>query len=1647
MSDPWAEPVGSQGGWGAGVTQVRRRVCRVDAFHIPSWVLFRDRRFSFPPDAVPRTTPPRPLRGSALRRVSFARPNPSPGSPPQGTTPRRTSIRASMQNLAGDTENVPLSALAGMSGRAPNKRMTMGGPTMVPYRGGPGSPQGSPLANRSNYPGAPNSPPSAPPSHTYGEPANSGVRTRSMGPPAAVTRGHGAPPRGEVSDGGGDPWGQGTNWQLDSNAAKAQAQRRRQTSFVPGTGSTAQAPMTNQYGQYAQGRPRTGSTRTEDEFHNTQEEFHSVPSSPWGSPAKANGQALHKNSDNGVYNDGRGIGSPPSAPPPPGGSPMRAWPGAGATHGYGTPARLGDQGNARSGQAERERSVSAPVTRVGSPDKHGNPGQEGYGDEDGRREHGSYQRDDDAYRGNQPYPTHHQTRPRHNRVDSGSGEYPDARDASRVTPVAASKVKVTAPPMSPTHPVYAKQQQHASLKTNAKSQSLYAGPNALIGVPVMNQVALAGAAPDGCYLGGWRGDERARILAYEACLQACLEGSLGSNAPQHKVDMAVHFLADRCAELRRGFGMDGILVGSRGNAGTLLGGAKDKDGGKAQGASGRDKAGPGMDVGVGGQRWAGVTVDVTEVSITTRGWKRFTGGVDPRDVYAAAKERGARAAAAVATATPHARGDICRVRACADGDGKRHSSFAASPSSGGGGDSATLHVGCGDARIRLATGDDALAFEVDLGQGKIAFCKPSLEDVSRMAGEGRNIVELPLRYANGKEKGYLRFTAHLEPIGGYDWGAPLTTLDYGNQGESRGDVGGAGFGSAVEGNGWSAAGNGPLPPSAAYDVALNASLRALGFHRRRLALHGPWAWLLRELSELQGVSPNHTSLRYVRHVLAVATPTADCLALILDHLAPCLREHASGGLTATEMNALDGIRTAVEQLVGVCFQNYKNLSEDEPRGIAKALPETQPAPALAIAVELSRILQRDPTSPEALRQLQTHLQTAARACYRRHHSVFLGDRNRNENEVSDPSDPGHARLFAGLSQMCLGLCRELGVDHQIQDAEVLPGRTLLPQIAAGVYCVEASACVSKMLSSNPPPAPPGAEAIDLVDALCELQEAAVAADVSDEYDGAGKKPGGHHPPYPGANGSPAAVALDPKQIFAPHVASWIEAARETLLHACVSALGKHGVGGVAMEEAYGEARCALEGFERVVGRWPDAAVNLEEVLADADRLLLHRIGAAADETKQATSAGGLFRGYVPSGNNGHANENGNRDPRSTFTNANRAGFNRVSVASAFAANSRHPGTVRESVRFTGHTLRRAPAFGAGNGNGAHGNDTGICEERQIGSPSSKTTNSNAANGALHRLRAGKAAAASALLKAARGKFTDRGGGDRASEKRHGSPGTVEEGYVPPELAAALTALKAMEVLRPEVGQRLVTWVAAAGGGQRAAGDTFGRRSAEVLGELRAQYAGHLRRAVGLVTNAGPSLLEALRQSATRPAPSARPVRRPTGGAFGRGDGTAATSPMRSPRKECDGDDLVLSDAEDAEMNNGNDLEASAEAASRDELDLVVAPVLHHVECVVDGLLNAIPQRRALVGVLRGLWSNYGQQSLKFVEEDLRQRSSWRLRLMATGASDRVSVAISGAIRDALGHDVKEKDLEPPQSMKKLADFMSEGSAEESVSVY
>ena len=479
-----------------------------------------------------------------------------------------------------------------------------------------------------------------------------------------------------------------------------------------------------------------------------------------------------------------------------------------------------------------------------------------------------------------------------------------------------------------------------------------------------------------------------------------------------------------------------------------------------------------------------------------------------------------------------------------------------------------------------------------------------------------------------------------------------------------------------------------------------------------------------------------------------------------------------------------------------------------------------------------------------------------------------------------------------------------------------------------------------------------------------------------------------------------------------------------------------------MDEAYADAHRALEGFERVVMRWPDAATQLERVLADADRLLLNRVGAFADESgggnhhgsHHTGGGGGLFRAYGGVG--------ASADPGRSGLHGHRG--------------------VRESARFTGHNLQRPPlsAYGGGAQNGSTARNAGggrthhharmdaVSEESEARAPAaSPAPKATTVHGALHRLRAGKAAAAAAMRQARHAAESARRGFGVGSTKAKfgasggaewGVAGCAEDGYVPAELAAALTALKSMEVLRPEVNQRLAQWVDAAGGGRRAAGEEFGRRSSEVLGELRAQYAALLRRAVAGVASAGPSLLGVLRRAALD-GPSAFDAKsRQELGARRR-----AASPGREGvggGGSDDADDVHGSD--DRAMEDGG----SAEAATRDELDAVVAPVLRHVDVVVLGLRRTIPQRRALVGVLRGMWDRYGAEALKFVEEDLRQKSSWRLRLMATGASERVSAAVSGAIRDALGHDVKEKDLEPPAPVKKLADFVG-GTAEESVSVY
>jgi hypothetical protein len=331
MADPWGESAG--GGWNGGNSVRARRggggeanTIRFEEKNISRRV-FHTTLFGFPfrPHPVP-PTPNKPHRKSLAPRArthpSLTRHTYTYTQQQVNTTPRRgggggggSFLAQSVEKMRIDNENVPLTALAGRSGRTPSKRATMGGPTMVPYK--PRSP-GSPLvrrdihtahlpppprmfpplpqpnisssrktlkikplfipsppfqANRSNHdnawdqhappasyggPAYPGSLPSAPPSGMGPPPPVSKEnqnRRQTMAPEtmaahkydsrggggagAAAGAAAGGGGGGGGRGGGGDPWGAGTSWTNESAAAQAQASKRRQSSFVGGTGSLA----------------------------------------------------------------------------------------------------------------------------------------------------------------------------------------------------------------------------------------------------------------------------------------------------------------------------------------------------------------------------------------------------------------------------------------------------------------------------------------------------------------------------------------------------------------------------------------------------------------------------------------------------------------------------------------------------------------------------------------------------------------------------------------------------------------------------------------------------------------------------------------------------------------------------------------------------------------------------------------------------------------------------------------------------------------------------------------------------------------------------------------------------------------------------------------------------------------------------------------------------------------------------------------------------------------------------------------------------------------------------------------------------------------------------------------------------------------
>ena len=930
--------------------------------------------------------------------------------------------------------------------------------------------------------------------------------------------------------------------------------------------------------------------------------------------------------------------------------------------------------------------------------------------------------------------------------------------------------------------------------------------------------------PGECYLGLWRGGERARLLAYEACVQTCLKDA-SSHDPfttQAKLeDMRVHFITHGCTELRKAFGLESILVGAsydEPRSPEPATRAMTPDRSRRSDSMNR----MGNTAGAGGGRWAAVTVSVPEVNIIDRGLKKYTNGWDPR-VHGWSKPT-------------EARGQRVTVRT-EGGPGSIESS-------------AQINVKQAPLRLSLGPGDTTLVVEVTLKTGKVAKAVMPLEELCKRSEN--DVVEMPLMltaevaateqqeaYTRHYEKGVLKLRAVFEAaVGAGSMSAPP----------------GAGTSADRSGLDW----NDPqatLSPQTAYDFALGAALRALGFTWRRLAVHGHWELLLKQLADTYRVRTTYTSLRYVQHLLAVATPTGDCLSMMRDHLEEALQRQADGSLSPVESQMLNSIRAAVMTLLCVCFANYKSLDESEFRGITDSIPPIVPAPAIGVSLELFKSLQRDPTSAGSLGILTEHVTNAARACFKKNKAVLVVE----DRKLAENNRDLVTKLYVSIGKLCTTLKHELETDRHIQSASEFPTGFSLPTISSDVYCSEVTSTFKDALENCPPPAPPSNDVLDCISRSCELE---ASASIEEEV--------------------PRHVKLNTLNIFQPHIDRWVDSAKKRLEQRCSAVLNSKGIDGKAIEECYVAMHAALQGFERIVTRWPEQALALERVLVGAERLIINKIAESVEH---------LHVAGIPKEEEGKSSKPASR--KGGWMNIGRMKEGASSIA-------------KRTQQVSSAVSKRFAQF----------------------------------------------------------------------DRQHGG--------MPPALAAALNALKSMELLRRGDGTRgdspgecLIKWANNGGG----AGPELGRGLTEALGELRAHYSGYLRRAVHGVYDCGPSLRKRLR--------GAKP---------------------------------------------------------KQDVEAVVAPIVTYIDGVKNSLERKLPQPRAMVGVLRGFWDFIGAEALTFYEEDLRTNSTWHNRVLTSGAIDVISEKFQQAIRERLGNDMEEKDIEAPSSIAKIQAFSS-STARDSVQLY
>lgn len=383
---------------------------------------------------------------------------------------------------------------------------------------------------------------------------------------------------------------------------------------------------------------------------------------------------------------------------------------------------------------------------------------------------------------------------------------------------------------------------------------------------------------------------------------------------------------------------------------------------------------------------------------------------------------------------------------------------------------------------------------------------------------------------------------------------------------------------------------GSVAETVAYDLVLEVAMKVQGFQQRNLELHGPWKWLLTEFASYYGVSEIYTKLRYLSYVMDVATPTADCLNLVYNLLAPVIMKgNSKTSLSHQENRLLGETKDEIEQILTLTFENYKSLDESSFSGIVEVFrpASSHAAPALEPAVKLYKLL-HDILSPEAQTSFCHYFQVAAKKRARRHLSdtdEYIAQNN--ESCLMDPLTMSTA--YQKMKTLCINLRNEIYSDIQIHNQNILPSFVDLPNLSASIYSTELCNRLRAFLISCPPTGPSSPVA-ELVIATSDFQR-----DLS------------------GWNINPIKGGVDAKELFHLYILVWIQDKRLSLLESCK--LDKVKWSGVRtqhsttpfVDDMYERLKETLTDYEVIICRWPEYTLVLENAIADIEKAIVEAL--------------------------------------------------------------------------------------------------------------------------------------------------------------------------------------------------------------------------------------------------------------------------------------------------------------------------------------------------------------------------------------------------------------------------------------------------------